>query len=80
MPFKKIVHAVKPVWPYKKEDQAKAEEQLRSAIFDSLACTSAFNYHSIAFPAVASGAFGFPEDICAKCFFDEIEKYAAKEQ
>ena len=80
LPFKKIVHAVGPTWPGGKEEQFQAQKKLKSAIFNSLATTSAFNYHSIAFPAISSGVFRFPKDVCAKCFFDMIQKYASDEQ
>ena len=28
---------------------------------------------SISFPAISSGIFGFPKDLCAKIFFDTIK-------
>ena len=65
LPFKKIVHAVGPTWPSEVKQRPEAQHKLKSAIFNSLACTSAFGYQSIAFPAVSSGVFKFPKKLCA---------------
>ena len=81
LPFKKIVHAVGPVWSYDADEQKIAKQQLMSAIFNSLVCTSAFGYSSIAFPTIYNNvSIEVPRDVAAKCFFRAVQRYATREQ
>ena len=80
LPFKKIIHAVGPRWPSDENKIPLVEEQLRSAIQNSITLTSASGFKSVALPAVSSGVFGYPKPQCAIAFFDEIMKYAEMKQ
>ena len=75
MPFRKIIHAVGPIW-----EQGGPEKvaQLKSAVNNSLELGGVMGIRSIAIPAISSGVFGFPRDLCAQSFIEEILAYAEK--
>ena len=57
-----IIHTVGPVYPEggSAEDKKKASELLASCYLKSLDLAKAGNIHSIAFPAISTGAYGYP--------------------
>ena len=57
LPYKKIIHAVGPVW--EKDGEAKVA-QLKSAITNSLELAGVLGLKSLAIPAFSSGVYGFP--------------------
>lgn len=57
---KYIIHAVGPVRGAEHED-----EKLKDATLNSLVLADNNNLKSIAFPAISTGIFGFPEARCA---------------
>jgi len=70
---KYVVHAVGPIY----ENGFKNEPQLlANCISNSLKIAQGINppIASISFPAISSGIFGFPKDLCAQIFFDVILK------
>ena len=75
LPFKKIIHAVGPIWGEGGNDKI---DQLKSAINNSLELSGVSALNSIAIPAISSGVFGFPSDLCAKCFMEQTLAYAEK--
>ena len=70
LPCKRIIHAVGPQWDYKakqKQEEGKETKQegmLGYAISNCL--ENAKSLSSIAIPAVSSGVFGFPLDLCVE--------------
>ena len=72
LPCDKVIHTVGPQWnrldsPKKKE---KKERVLHCAITNCL--MEAKSLRSIAIPAVSSGVYGFPRDLCAKIILDAV--------
>ena len=61
LPCKAIVHAVGPRWRGGRSDE---EALLVKAVRESL--KAAKEYRSIGFPAISSGIFGMPVDVCAR--------------
>lgn len=65
-----VIHAVGPVW--KGGSTGSEIEELRSCVIQTLGLADKLGMKSISMPALSSGSFGFPKDLCA-----EIIVYAA---
>ena len=76
LPCKRIIHAVGPMW--RKAEQEKCKRALRMACLESLAAANDKQFNSIAFPAISSGIYGMPKDICAKIMFDAVKEYVTR--
>lgn len=72
---KKIIHAVGPEWRIGEE---KSKLLLRRACQESLITASNSGFKSIAFPAISSGIYGMPKDVCAKVMFDAVNQYVLR--
>ncbi|XP_028392657.1 protein mono-ADP-ribosyltransferase PARP14-like [Dendronephthya gigantea] len=72
LPCKRIIHAVGPRW-----DARNPEKTCRTLSFT---CTKvleeARGYRSIAFPAIGSGIYEIPKEICADLMIDAAEKFS----
>ncbi|XP_077991160.1 protein mono-ADP-ribosyltransferase PARP14-like isoform X2 [Glandiceps talaboti] len=83
LPCKMIIHAVAPRWNKKYGDHSEVYGQPRSqeerlladVVINSLKLAERMGHTSIAFPAIGSGAFGFPLDLCVKTIVDAIDRY-----
>lgn len=73
LPTRYIIHAVGPIWGEGDEDN-----KLALAIAGSLKRAEALKLHSIAFPAISTGIFGFPKERAAKIFFATFQAYASQ--
>ena len=73
LPCKALIHAVGPRWSGGDFDE---EDLLSKALTQSLLV--ACEYHSIAFPAISSGIFGFPIDRCAHTLVDAAVTFYKK--
>ena len=60
LPAKYIIHTVGPVWTDGRHGEAEA---VRSCYRNSLRIASELKCRSIAFPLIATGAYGFPKDL-----------------
>lgn len=65
-----VIHAVGPVWGEGEEDH-----KLAGAISGSLRRADGLGLHSLAFPAISTGIFGFPVERAARIFFESIPAY-----
>lgn len=72
MPARFIVHAVGPRW---NGGKAFEPQQLASVYTASLQAAAELNCRSIAFPAISTGAFGYPRDQAARVSRDAILKW-----
>jgi O-acetyl-ADP-ribose deacetylase (regulator of RNase III) len=70
LPAKYVIHAVGPVWGEGDEDA-----KLSAAVTGSLRVADELELHSIAFPAISTGIFGFPKERAAKIILGAIETY-----
>ncbi|MBN2502884.1 MAG: macro domain-containing protein [Anaerolineales bacterium] len=73
LPCKYVIHAVGPVWGSGDEDA-----KLAAAVNGSLTVATQLGLHSIAFPAISTGIFGFPKARGASVIFASIGAYFTK--
>ena len=79
LPCKLIIHAYGPRWDFeaerarRNEEKTKQERYLKYAIASSL--KEAKDVRSIAIPAVSTGIFGFPRDLCAEVILDTVLEF-----
>eukprot|EP01102_Stenamoeba_stenopodia_P017304 TRINITY_DN6183_c0_g1_i1.p1 TRINITY_DN6183_c0_g1~~TRINITY_DN6183_c0_g1_i1.p1 ORF type:complete len:495 (-),score=88.43 TRINITY_DN6183_c0_g1_i1:38-1522(-) len=74
LPAKYVIHAVGPIWSSR--NASKCENQLRMAVLNSLRCADQLSLSSVSIPAISSGIFGFPKELCAEIMLEEVMKYA----
>ncbi len=63
LPFKGVIHAVGP-----RRGEGDEERLLVKALGAAFACARSRGWTSVAFPAVSSGIFAVPLDICARAY------------
>lgn len=63
LPFKGIIHAVGP-----RHGEGDEERKLFEALRSAFACAKERGWSSVSFPAVSSGIFAVPLDICARAY------------
>ncbi|XP_030579267.1 protein mono-ADP-ribosyltransferase PARP14-like [Archocentrus centrarchus] len=76
LPCKHVVHAVGPRFSDKKTDVPR----LKTAVKESLRQAEMANCSSIALPAISSGIFGFPLDLCAETIAQAVREYCDSPQ
>ena len=74
LPCKFIVHAVGPRRSDHSADECR--RLLQKAVWESLKVASKNEAHTISIPAISSGLFGVPVELCAEVLFDTVEKFA----
>ncbi|HEX6309901.1 MAG TPA: O-acetyl-ADP-ribose deacetylase [Longimicrobiales bacterium] len=62
LPARRVVHTVGPIWQGGRSGEA---DVLASAYRSSLAVAAADGLHSIAFPSISTGAYGYPVESAA---------------
>lgn len=71
---KYVIHAVGPRMGEGEEDQ-----KLKNATLNSLKLMDKHNLHTIAFPAISTGVFGYPIEKCANIMISTTKDYLKKE-
>ena len=74
LPCQSVIHAVGPDWRVNGEESVPL---LRRACLESLRLAVRLELCSIALPAISSGNFGMPKDICAQAIFKAVEEYSS---
>lgn len=73
LPCQYVIHAVGPTWGL--HDEKECKRLLSKACIESLNIATKHGVRSIAFPAISSGLFGVPIEICAEAMLDAVEEY-----
>ena len=63
LPFKGVIHAVGP-----RQGEGNEEDKLYRALVAAFACARERGWESVSFPAVSSGIFAVPAEICARAY------------
>jgi O-acetyl-ADP-ribose deacetylase (regulator of RNase III) len=74
LPAAWVIHTVGPVW---RGDNAGEDDLLASCYRSSLALASSVGARTVAFPAISTGAYGFPMARAARIAIAEIVAYLA---
>jgi hypothetical protein len=69
LPAKHIIHTVGPIW---RNGHSREDELLRSCYHSSLQLALQNNLKSVAFPAISTGAYGFPLKRATKIAISEV--------
>ena len=77
LPAKWVIHTVGPVWKGGGRDE---ERSLRSCYENSLELARIYNARSVAFPAISTGAYGFPSDRAAHIATQAIGNHLRKDR
>jgi O-acetyl-ADP-ribose deacetylase (regulator of RNase III) len=72
LPAKWVIHTVGPIW---RDGRSGEDELLASCYRESLALASSAGAWSVAFPAISTGAYGFPIERAAAIAVAEIGNY-----
>jgi O-acetyl-ADP-ribose deacetylase (regulator of RNase III) len=72
LPARHVIHAVGPVWYGGNYDE---DANLASCYRTSLALAAANDVHTIAFPAISTGIFGFPLERATRIAFAETTTF-----
>ena len=75
LPAKYVIHTVGPVWH---GGTCGEPELLRSCYTSSLRLALEHGLHSIAFPAISTGVYGYPKEQAAEIAVSTILSYAAE--
>jgi O-acetyl-ADP-ribose deacetylase len=69
-----VIHAVGP-----RMGEGDEDEKLRLATWNSLRLADEGLIHSLAFPAISTGIYGYPIDRCASIMLEAVRKYCKGE-
>lgn len=70
LPYRGIIHAVGP-----RMTEDNVAGKLEATITNAMAMADAQRWNSIAFPALSTGVYGVPKEICARAFGNAVPKY-----
>lgn len=73
LPAEHVIHAVGPRWGTGDE-----EAKLASAVRSALEMAAEHDIGSVSLPAISSGIFGFPKDLCAEVILETAADYLAQ--
>ena len=72
LPAKYVIHTVGPIYRNGKHGE---EELLRSCYRNSLELAAQYGLHSVAFPLISAGVYGYPKDEAIAVAIDEIRRF-----
>jgi len=72
LPAKCVIHTVGPIWQGGSHDE---DATLASCYRESLKIAVSKELHSIAFPAISTGIYGFPKERAAKIAWRTVQEF-----
>jgi len=75
LPAKAVIHTVGPVWHGGDHHEARILEE---AYRNSLNLAAANGYHSLAFPAISTGVYGYPRAAAAEIAVNTVSDYLTR--
>ena len=72
LPCKKVIHAVGPRWV---DGRHNEEQSVYFTVLNVLGCANRENLGSISLPAISTGIFGVPEEVCARASMKAIRDF-----
>ncbi len=69
LPFKGVIHAVGPRF-----GEGNEESKLLKALLSSFECALEHGWQTLSFPAVSSGIFAVPLEICARAYLAAMRR------
>lgn len=78
-PFDWIISIVGPQVDFGVIPNEDDEEALRETVFTALDCADDLGVSIVSLPAISSGIFGYPKDLCAKILFDAAIDFAQEQ-
>jgi O-acetyl-ADP-ribose deacetylase len=76
LPAKHVIHTVGPVWRGGRQGE---DDDLAACYRNSLALAAEHGLRTVAFPAISTGAYGFPGDRAAMIAVREVRQFLARE-
>jgi O-acetyl-ADP-ribose deacetylase (regulator of RNase III) len=76
LPAKWVIHTVGPIW---RGGDRGEDELLANCYRNSLALTVEHDIHSLAFPSISTGAYGFPMERAARIAVSEVKNFLEKD-
>ncbi len=70
LPFKGVIHAIGP-----RQGEGDEEAKLARALAAAYRLANDAGWNSVAFPAVSSGIFAVPHEICARAYVASVERW-----
>ena len=70
----KVIHVVGPIYPNNSMRDQKQREELRSAVKNILREMRKYKINSVSFPAISTGIFRFPLELCAMIIGDVLKE------
>ena len=79
LPARFVIHTVGPVWGWK-ECAGREAELLTACYRNSLALAVSHNLRSIAFPAISTGAYGYPPEKAAAVSSSAVAEFLKRDE
>jgi O-acetyl-ADP-ribose deacetylase (regulator of RNase III) len=70
LPYKGVIHAVGP-----RMGDGNEQSKIEATIMSCLAIANAKAWQSVAFPAISTGLFMIPKDVCARAFKNAVSSF-----
>lgn len=77
LPARFVIHTVAPIWE-DTHDRGRHDELLAGCYASALALAADHHLHSIAFPAIGTGIYGWPAERAAKIAFRTVVEHLRK--